>query len=702
MKHSLFVRTYLQASSRSRPFRRLSVILGVGLAVLLQASVAKGVIANTSQMIGFSSGNLGVVGVGEGWAGSSGSYTVTSGSGSLDGTGLGLVASAGDKATVSTAAGSLNTHNTFTPVNGYFSGNTNVYYSFLIRFTNAADVDVAGEQIAQINRRGSGSGVHFLLFARNSGGAIQIGANKPGGTAVYATTNLTAAQTAFVVVRQQMSSAAANDDIIDIWINPDPLVFGLDEGSIPSPGVSTSNGNEDTSGTGPGRFYLYSGTGYDFDELRVASTWAEVTPSPLQCTAAAVTTDPTNATVVAGINAFFQVAADGTSPSYLWQVSSNSGANWSNIPGAANATYATPNLTLADDGKQYRCIVSVSCDSSSATSAVATVTVQAPVVTPPGLIMDDDWSDLDRTTGPITVNNSIWYASSASSLTFNYVPNSLFGVSASGTSRLWVGYFTDDTITNLPVHLAVGTTIKATWEWNSDLIGTSGGGLRLGLFDYADGGTRVPADNFGSGSGGNGNNVRGYMLVVDQATTFPDATPFELRARTVLADDNLMGSTGNYPVTLASGPAGLNGAPAFQNLTNYTLELTVTRTGANAVQIQANISGGGTNWSLSATDNTYAYHRFDAFAIRPGSLESTAADFEFVNFKVEVLQAAPTPEPLVITSSGGDVTLSWTNPQFQLQAAGQASGTYTNVPGAMSPYPVSVSGAQRFFRLVYP
>lgn len=672
----------------------------VGALSVAQLQLAQGEIVRSSSMIGFATGNLGVVGTGEGWVGSSSSYLVTAGSGSLDGSPLGLVASTGDKATVLTNTGSLNTYNNFA-ASGQFNGDTNIYYSFLIRFANAADIDVAGEQIVSVNRLGSSSGVHFELLAQNSDGQIHLGANKPTGTAAYATTNLAAGQTVFVVVRQQMITGAGND-IIDIWINPDPATFGLDEGSIPAASVSTSSGTEDTSATGPGRFYLRSGTGFDFDELRITTTWAEATPTPALCSSATVTSDPADVTVAAGINATFSVTADGTSPSYLWQRSTDSGSTWNTISGAAVSSYSTPNLTLADNGNQYRCIVSVSCNGSSATSAVATVTVQAPVVTPPGLIMDDNWSDLDRSNGPITPNNSIWYASSASSLTFNYLPGSLFGLPASGSSRLWIGYFTDDTTTNLPVDLAVGTALKATWVWNSDAIGTSSGGLRIGLFDYADGGTRVTADGFGSGSTGNGDGVRGYMLTVDYASTFPDATPFEIRARTIIDDDNLMGSTGSYPVTLASGPADLNGAAGFQNLTNYTLVMQITRTGQNSVDITTTISGGGTNWTLSATDNTYAYHRFDAFAIRPNSLETTSADFQFVNFKVEVVQATPPAIPLNIERSGDQVTLTWSNPAFGLQAAPTVSGTYTNIPGATSPYSVPTEDAQRYFRLHYP
>jgi len=48
------------------------------------------------------------------------------------------------------------------------------------------------------------------------------------------------------------------------------------------------------------------------------------------------------------------------------------------------------------------------------------------------------------------------------------------------------------------------------------------------------------------------------------------------------------------------------------------------------------------------------------------------------------------------------LTLTWSNPAFGLEAAPSASGTYTNISGATSPYPVSAGDTQRFFRLMYP
>jgi uncharacterized repeat protein (TIGR03803 family) len=56
--------------------------------------------------------------------------------------------------------------------------------------------------------------------------------------------------------------------------------------------------------------------------------------------------------------------------------------------------------------------------------------------------------------------------------------------------------------------------------------------------------------------------------------------------------------------------------------------------------------------------------------------------------------------PLVIQSSGNAVVLSWTDPALALQAAPFAGGSYTNIPGATSPYTNAMDAPQQFFRLI--
>jgi hypothetical protein len=55
---------------------------------------------------------------------------------------------------------------------------------------------------------------------------------------------------------------------------------------------------------------------------------------------------------------------------------------------------------------------------------------------------------------------------------------------------------------------------------------------------------------------------------------------------------------------------------------------------------------------------------------------------------------------LTITKSGSSVVISW--PTGTLQAAGAITGTFTNVPGATSPYTNPIGGAQLYYRAQLP
>jgi hypothetical protein len=90
-------------------------------------------------------------------------------------------------------------------------------------------------------------------------------------------------------------------------------------------------------------------------------------------------TQPTNLTVVDGEPAQFTVVATatrGATLSYQWQLSTNGGSTFTNLSSATSATLAFPEVVLADDGNQYRVIVSTT-GATSVTSTAATLTVTA-------------------------------------------------------------------------------------------------------------------------------------------------------------------------------------------------------------------------------------------------------------------------------------------------------------------------------------
>jgi Immunoglobulin domain len=107
-----------------------------------------------------------------------------------------------------------------------------------------------------------------------------------------------------------------------------------------------------------------------------ASAMLTVTAAPA---APMITMQPVNQTVTSGQAATFAVTATGNTPlTYRWQ------KNTANMTGATAATYATPATTTADNGMQFRVVVTNSVGnvtSNSATLTVSSTSNSAPRIT---------------------------------------------------------------------------------------------------------------------------------------------------------------------------------------------------------------------------------------------------------------------------------------------------------------------------------
>jgi hypothetical protein len=94
-------------------------------------------------------------------------------------------------------------------------------------------------------------------------------------------------------------------------------------------------------------------------------------------TAPVVTTNPVSQTATSG-NVTFTAAASGSpAPTVQWQVSTNGGASFSDIPGATSTTLIVA-VSPAVNGNQYRAVFTNTC--GSATTAAATLTTCTPPV----------------------------------------------------------------------------------------------------------------------------------------------------------------------------------------------------------------------------------------------------------------------------------------------------------------------------------
>ena len=126
-----------------------------------------------------------------------------------------------------------------------------------------------------------------------------------------------------------------------------------------------------------------SGTQY---RVVVAGSANTVTSSAVTLTVTAapvapsISVHPADLTVTAGQDAGFSVTAAGTSLSYQWQRSTNSGASFSDIGAATGATLNLTAVPLGNDGHQFHVVVSNV--TGSITSNPATLTVNAPTAAP--------------------------------------------------------------------------------------------------------------------------------------------------------------------------------------------------------------------------------------------------------------------------------------------------------------------------------
>ncbi|HUX90259.1 MAG TPA: hypothetical protein VMV48_06165 [Gallionellaceae bacterium] len=92
--------------------------------------------------------------------------------------------------------------------------------------------------------------------------------------------------------------------------------------------------------------------------------------------APAFTTQPANVTITEGQNAQFTVAVSGApTPALQWQLSTDSGGNWSNINGETGTILNLSSAALANNGRQFRAVATNS--SGTVNSSAATLTVNA-------------------------------------------------------------------------------------------------------------------------------------------------------------------------------------------------------------------------------------------------------------------------------------------------------------------------------------
>lgn len=89
-------------------------------------------------------------------------------------------------------------------------------------------------------------------------------------------------------------------------------------------------------------------------------------------------TPPADLSVCAGNPATFAASVSaGTDLSFQWQISTNGGLTWSNIPGANGTSYTIPAVSSSDNDNRFRLVVSNPCSTTPVNSAPAMLMVGA-------------------------------------------------------------------------------------------------------------------------------------------------------------------------------------------------------------------------------------------------------------------------------------------------------------------------------------
>jgi hypothetical protein len=108
-------------------------------------------------------------------------------------------------------------------------------------------------------------------------------------------------------------------------------------------------------------------------------------------TAPAINTQPVaGTTICAGNNTAYSVIANGTALTYQWQVSTDGGANYSNLANGgfySGVTTATLNITAATvalNANRYHCVISGTCvPAATSTASILTINTAITITTPP-------------------------------------------------------------------------------------------------------------------------------------------------------------------------------------------------------------------------------------------------------------------------------------------------------------------------------
>jgi hypothetical protein len=166
------------------------------------------------------------------------------------------------------------------PYRTFASQSATTYYSVAFEVTSLGSLNTSGGFVLSL-ASGTSYAASLWLKSDGSGGFIIGISKKSDSTVVWSSSSYSVNSTIFVVGCYVFNSGT-DDDLANLWINPNSSSFSA--GTEPSATLSTTTSGNDSGNLT--RFYFRQDDSTHtpgtiiFDELRVGSSWADVTPVP--------------------------------------------------------------------------------------------------------------------------------------------------------------------------------------------------------------------------------------------------------------------------------------------------------------------------------------------------------------------------------------------------------------------------------------
>jgi hypothetical protein len=417
-----------------------------------------------------------------------------------------------------------------------------------------------------------------------------------------------------------------------------------------------------------------------------------------------ISSSPTDATICASNNTSFSVIASGLSPTYQWQLSTNSGADYTDISNGgiySNAgtatltitgTTGTSSTTAAMTGYRYRCVVTGSC--ANATSDAATLTVNTAPNTPGSIT--------GNTTICSNTNQSYSVAAVAGAIAYNWIipngwsgsstTNSINVVNSSATGTLQVR--AENSCGNSQ-YQTVSVTVSGTAAPAPDFtINNQEQCLASNSFNFTNTSTAASGTTISSFSWNFGNGTTSSNTSTP-TTTYAAAGTYVVSLQ-VTASNGCVSSV-NKQVKVNAAPTGLlSGTTSICSGSSASLSVSLT----GQAPWLLNYTGASSPISVSSSPYTLAVSPAGTTTYTLTSISDarcSAAAGNMTGTAIVTVNANLTPS-VTITSSdsdnsicGGTTTVTFSStgltnqgisPSFQwlkngVAIAGQTAGTYT-------------------------